>query len=110
LVKKGAEEITEIKSDKGSIGGMHSHNDRFFAQHTIQLEKGDRVYLFTDGITDQFGADTNKKLRPVNFRTWILESAEIPFDEQESFYAGKLAEWQKEESQTDDILVMGFGL
>ncbi len=110
LVKKGADEITEIKSDKGSIGGMHSHNDRFFAQHSIQLEKGDRVYLFTDGITDQFGEDTNKKLRPVNFRTWVMESAGIPFDELEHYYAGKLAEWQKEENQTDDILVMGFGL
>jgi len=110
LVKNGANEITEIKSDKGSIGGMHSHNDRMFNQHDMMLESCDRVYLFTDGITDQFGAQTGKKLRPVNFRQWVLESCNRPMQELESFFSEKLEQWKGGEYQTDDVLVMGFGL
>ncbi|MBI2259038.1 MAG: tetratricopeptide repeat protein [Flavobacteriia bacterium] len=54
-------ELFEIKPDKQPIGKyIHS---RPFTTHKINLEKGDEIYLFTDGFQDQFGGPDSLKFR-----------------------------------------------
>lgn len=108
LLKSGSLEIEEYKSDKGSIGGFHSNNERNFIQHKIQLNKKDRVYLFTDGITDQFGSETGKKLRAINFRNWVKDAQQIEIEEQRDYFVQKMEDWQGSESQVDDMLLIAF--
>jgi serine phosphatase RsbU (regulator of sigma subunit) len=100
--------IEEIKLDKGSLGGFHSNSERQFTSFNVTLNQGDTIYLFTDGITDQFGEATGKKLRPINFRNWILEGAQLDLSTQKEFFINKMSEWQGSEAQVDDMLLIGF--
>jgi len=102
--------IEEIKLDKGSLGGFHSNSERQFTSFNVTLNQGDTIYLFTDGITDQFGEATGKKLRPINFRNWILEGAQLDLSTQKEFFINKMLEWQGSEAQVDDMLLIGFTL
>ena len=53
-----------------------------FTNHIIDLEKNDRIYLFTDGYKDQFGGEKNKKHSPKAFRELVLNLSKLPFSEQ----------------------------
>ena len=65
IIRKGASEIEEIKADKQPIGKFA--NAQPFTTHEVSLEKGDTIYLFSDGFSDQFGGEKGKKFKAANF-------------------------------------------
>lgn len=79
-----------------------------FTRHTIQLEKGDRVYLFTDGFPDQFGGPNGKKFKYKPFKELLLEVHERPMEEQRRILQMVFDEWKGNLDQIDDVLVMGL--
>ena len=104
LRKDGEMEI--IKATKAAIGGF-TPDDQIFEQHKIQLQKGEALYLFTDGYADQFGGENGKKLTSKKFRDALLSIAQKPMKEQGFFLDDYIEIWKGTESQVDDILVIG---
>ncbi|MBK6833047.1 MAG: SpoIIE family protein phosphatase [Bacteroidetes bacterium] len=104
-VRKG-NELIEIKGSKFPLGFHHIKKD--FELQTLSLEKGDAVYLFTDGYCDQFGGDKNKKLNRKAFKELLLSISDMNGDEQEAFLEYSFKNWKQETEQTDDILLIGF--
>ena len=43
-------------------------NPKPFKTHNFELNKGDLIYIFTDGFQDQFGGDKGKKFKLANFK------------------------------------------
>lgn len=92
-----------------------------FTDHEIMMQKGDSVYLYTDGITDQFGYDEN--MRIVKYGTkrlykLLTSICDMPTNEQKKRIGIEFAYWRMggvEESnnlyeQTDDALLVGVKL
>lgn len=98
-------EITETKANKQSIGGSRTINT--FTNHSFQLEKGDTIYIFTDGFADQFGGEGEKKLTRKGFREVLLSLKDEPIAEQGELLDNFITSYRKETEQTDDILVIG---
>jgi serine phosphatase RsbU (regulator of sigma subunit) len=94
------------KADKFSIG--EDATELKFKLNTIQLEKGDMVYLFTDGYVDQFGGDYGKKFKYEPFRNLILRISELPVEEQHELLYETIVKWQGGYDQLDDILIFGI--
>lgn len=77
----------------------------------IDLLLGDRFYLFTDGITDQFGYDEEgrkRKFTPVRLQEWIVINHSTSLRRQEQILARLLSEWQGKEEQLDDLTLLAF--
>lgn len=53
--------LNEIKADKFPIGVNLDGKVDNYQNHTVQLKKGDCVYLYSDGYADQFGGAKGKK-------------------------------------------------
>lgn len=100
-------EIIELDSDPFSIG-TYVNNEREFTNHTLQLQKGDCLYLFSDGYADQFGGPRGKKFMRKQFRMMLLQHHGLPMSEQKWRIAETLDRWRGEGEQIDDILVMGI--
>ncbi len=79
-----------------------------FTRHTIQLKKGDRVYLFTDGFPDQFGGPDGKKYKYKPFKELLLEVHDRSMEEQRRILSMVFDEWKGSLDQIDDVLVMGL--
>lgn len=79
-----------------------------FTNHIIQLEKGDIVYLFSDGYSDQFGGPKGKKLYKKNFYKILEEASKWPIEHQRFILDKKFNEWKGDLEQVDDILVIGI--
>jgi len=102
LNEKGLE---MFRGDRKTIGGRFNAEQDFTNQE-ILLNKGDRIYLTTDGITDQnsperekFGIDRLTKV--------LARSFEMPMDKQKQCLEEELIGFMKYESQRDDITILG---
>lgn len=103
-------ELHIIKGDKMPIGGQKFKAETPFQTHEIQL-KGDgrqMFYLFSDGYQDQFGGPGQFKFMVKNFKELLKDMSSKSMMEQKYILGKTLSEWQGNEEQTDDILVLGF--
>jgi serine phosphatase RsbU (regulator of sigma subunit) len=98
--------IEEIKPTKISIGGL-TKSDQQFKTQTVQLQKGDTFYIFSDGYTDQFGGSEGKKLMTKKFKKILLDIQDLTMHEQEKYLADTADRWKAGREQVDDILVIG---
>lgn len=100
-------QLHEIAPTKAAIGGT-TDNDQIFKSHRIELKKDDMIYVFTDGYADQFGGPEGKKFMTKRFKDLLLSIHKKTAAEQEAKLEESLNEWKKNNSQVDDILVMGI--
>ena len=105
LVRDGA--IEHIRPNRMPIG-IYEQEPVPFTNHSIKLKKGDSIYLFSDGYLDQLGGPLRKTYRAINFRKLLLEIQDRPMGEQKVILMEKMAAWQGEVEQIDDVLVMGI--
>lgn len=108
--KQGEEAFEMIKANKFPIGGMelHENEKRKFTNHSIPVEKGDMIYVFSDGYADQFGGDRGKKFMVGNMQKLVAEIQDKPVKEQEQRLLRAFEDWKGELEQIDDVLVIGF--
>ena len=105
ILRKG--KVVEIKGDRLPIG-IHIHSEKPFTNHVLRLEKGDKIYLYSDGIVDQFGGDKNKKLSLQKLIKNILLHANKTMEEQNKLWNRFIKRWMKDEEQTDDMILIGI--
>jgi ligand-binding sensor domain-containing protein/serine phosphatase RsbU (regulator of sigma subunit) len=88
--------------------GMVTDETRPFALRQLNLQKGDIVYLFSDGFADQFGGPNNKKLSYKRFRDILSAGFRLPMHEQKQLLDEEFEKWKGHSHQTDDVCVMGI--
>lgn len=99
--------LIEYKATKASVAGWTSAQHKF-DNTDVQLQKGDTIYLCTDGYADQFGGDKGKKLRTANFKELLVSIQHLSMNEQEKFLLDHHLKWKGKLEQVDDILVIGI--
>lgn len=104
LVRKG--QLTEYKGDK-MPAGAHLKEVKF-SLHEIDLERGDNIYIFSDGYVDQFGGDEGKKFMAKPFKDLLMSVYGKSMPEQQMVLEDTLDKWQAALDQVDDILVIGI--
>tara|TARA_B100000809_G_scaffold241831_1_gene265356 strand:+ start:923 stop:2314 length:1392 start_codon:yes stop_codon:yes gene_type:complete len=98
-------ELHEIKGDKQPIG--YSENHTPFVDHQFQLEKGDMIYIFSDGFADQFGGPKGKKLKYKPFKNKLIENSDKSIEFQEQELNTLFENWMGKLEQLDDVCVIG---
>ncbi|ALO17512.1 Phosphoserine phosphatase RsbU [Salinivirga cyanobacteriivorans] len=98
--------LFEYKADKAPISVYPKMKN--FTQTTVNLEKGDQIYIFTDGYADQFGGNNAIKFKRNRFKKLLLahSSEKMPIQLkklEDSFY-----QWKGNHEQIDDITVLGL--
>ncbi len=106
IVRNG--EMLEYKGNNMPVAYYDNMTD--FTRYTIEMKKGDRVYMFTDGFPDQFGGPQGKKFKYRPFKDLLLEVHERPMEEQHRILSLIFEEWKGDLSQIDDVLVIGLRL
>lgn len=101
--------IEEIAPTRASIGAF-TEEKQVFENHTLQLSKGDRLYLFTDGISDQFGGLSDKKFSKKRLKEFLEQTASLTMQQQCAAFAKLMNEWQGKNDQTDDMMMVGIVL
>ena len=98
--------LIEIKPDKQPVG-YHYGEQKPFTNHEIKLQKGDTIYIFSDGYQDQFGGQRGKKFMSKRFRQLFIDIQTMNMEEQKEHLDKTIEEWKEGREQVDDILVIG---
>ncbi|MCS7018809.1 MAG: SpoIIE family protein phosphatase [Cytophagales bacterium] len=105
------EELREIKGDKLPIGGAVTE-PRNYTLHTINITQPAMVYMFSDGLQDQFGGPEGKKFMLRNLRNKLVAICDKPIQEQYDAIATTMKKWMEgygtSYKQTDDMMLLGF--
>ena len=103
-IRKGNLEI--FYPQKAAIG--FSEQGFKFENIEIELQKDDNIYLFSDGYADQFGGMKDKKLTTKKFKDLLLSLQSLPMRSQGIELEKFIIEWSGNNSQVDDMLVIGL--
>jgi serine phosphatase RsbU (regulator of sigma subunit) len=101
-----SDKFIEIKADRQPVGVYL--RELPFSEQTIQLQKGDSVYLYSDGYLSQFGGVSGEKYKSVRLKQFITNINHIPMKEQKTMLENEFSSWKQDYEQTDDVLIMGF--
>jgi PAS domain S-box-containing protein len=98
--------VHEFKGDRMPVGHM-DQGVRPFTTERIELKTGDRTFIFSDGLADQFGGPAGKRLKSAGFKQWLCASAHLSMEEQGQYLSDHFRLWKGTEAQIDDVLVIG---
>ena len=103
IVRSG--EVLETKADKQPIG-MYD-NRMPYTNHKIELQKGDLIYIFSDGYIDQFGGPKGKKFKSKPFKKLLLGIENESMNKQKELIDMAFENWKRDVEQVDDVCIIG---
>ncbi len=98
-------ELIVLKADHQPVGSFDQSSN--FTTHEFELQKGDCIYLGTDGYADQFGGEKGKKFKTANIKTLLISNSDRPSEEQSQVLEMTFDKWKGNLEQVDDVCVMG---
>lgn len=108
VVRKTDTEVRSIKGIRRSIGGMRIRKEPLkFVDEVLDLEAGDRLYLYSDGIVDQCNKE-RKSFGIERLLDTVYTSRKMPLEEQKTYIRNRLDSFSQNEAQRDDITFVGI--
>jgi ligand-binding sensor domain-containing protein/serine phosphatase RsbU (regulator of sigma subunit) len=98
-----------VKGNRSSVGG-ESVIEKMFDDQEYYLNPGDTIYLFSDGLPDQFGGKDGKKMKIARLKKLLEDVGSLPMEGQKEIIIKFFDEWKGNFDQVDDILMMGVRL
>lgn len=98
-------ELTHYRPDKMPVSIHYRMGD--FTLHTIDLQKGDCFYIFSDGYADQFGGPDQKKFMSARLKDELVKISELPMIKQGEMLNDLFVEWKGDNPQVDDVILIG---
>ncbi|MBA2612517.1 MAG: tetratricopeptide repeat protein [Bacteroidetes bacterium] len=99
-------EIVELPKDKMPVG--KGEREDAFTLNEIKMQKGDTLYLYTDGYADQFGGPKGKKYKYKQLNNQLVSINKLTAAEQAAALLKNFRDWKGELEQVDDVCVIGI--
>jgi serine phosphatase RsbU (regulator of sigma subunit) len=106
IIRKNNLMVDEIKANNQSVGS--SYLSKSFTNHEVSVEEGDTIYLFTDGLPDQFGGENGRKFGKKALRERLMSIVKLPLNEQKQIISKAIEDWKGNLEQVDDICIIGI--
>jgi len=104
--------LFELKPDKQPVSSYEFNHP--FETHEVEVSPDDVLYLFSDGIQDQFGDVKNhplgKKLKKSRLKKLLADQSYRPVEDQIKVLNHFLTNWKEGLTQVDDICIFAINL
>ena len=100
--------IIEFAASRSGISGSNKGSQLFYEDHFIDVEPGDKFYIYTDGFADQFGGEKGKKFKQKQLNALLVECNGLTMEEQKVLIENKFNSWKGSLEQIDDVTLLGF--
>lgn len=99
-------ELLEIKPDKNPVS-LHYRMEPY-SFNSLQLRKGDIIFLLTDGFQDQIGGDQGRKFQSGRIKEFLVNCYSDNFITQMERLEQGFANWKGKYSQVDDVTIFAI--
>jgi serine phosphatase RsbU (regulator of sigma subunit) len=103
LVRDGV--LHEYRGTRAPIGGVYS-KPKVFQEIELETQKGDMLFLFSDGATDLFNSE-GEKFKTKRLRELLLKIAPLSKSEKLSTIQDAFQQWSRGIGFIDDVLILG---
>lgn len=105
-------ELTEYKGSRKGIGGipLAKKTESDFENNVIDMQPGDRLFIFSDGLSDQLGGPERKKYQSKRIRDALESNVHSTMPALAHHFSHDFYEWMGPEKQVDDVLLIGIEL
>ena len=93
-----------------ALGQYIQMEHKHFETQVIKYNSGDMLYLYSDGLKDQFGGEYDKKFRFDRQVKLFEKIYQLPAHEQKIAIIETFEEWKGDLDQVDDVMVIGVRL
>ena len=104
----GGEESKTIKGSKFPIGSHQFKRPKVFDKQPLSIKEGDLLYIFSDGYSDQFGGEEDRKYLSGRFKKFLNGISHLSMSDQLERLTSEFDSWKGNSPQTDDILIIGL--
>lgn len=98
--------IKKYPADRQPVGVFIKEEP--FKSHKLNVKKGNIIWMFTDGFTDQFSEKDHKKFSSKRLKELLLKISEKSMSEQKNILNEAFKQWKGNFEQIDDILITGI--
>jgi serine phosphatase RsbU (regulator of sigma subunit) len=102
-------QIIEYAGSRAPIGDTLVKRKEY-SEIELPIQTGDRLYMFTDGIVDQFGGQQGRKYTAKRLKEFLIGIQHLPIGEQVERLEQEFQNWKNDNPQTDDICFLGLQL
>jgi serine phosphatase RsbU (regulator of sigma subunit) len=100
--------LKQIKGDKFPVGAFIEEKIQNFTLQRFTVEKGDSIFLFSDGFADQFGGPKGKKYKYLPFQQKLTSITDVTIPQQSHMMRKEFMDWKGNHEQVDDVLLIGI--
>lgn len=97
----------QLHQVRGSRSDISSHTSSIPTLQAVYLQPGDRLYLFSDGLTDQLNPE-GKKFSSSRLARFLEVNQYLNLSEQLTLLQEAITQWRAQAPQTDDILFLAL--
>ena len=105
LIRNG--KLKEYKANRLPIGGMQYKRKNGFDNHVIDIQKGDSIFVFSDGYQDQFGGPRKTKYSSLAIQEFLVAHNHLEMEQIKMSLENEFEHWRGMEKQLDDVLFIG---
>ena len=87
--------------------GFSGNKKKSFTKHEVTLEKGDSLYIFSDGYIKHFEENYKEKFKVSSFPELLVRINSMTMKKQKNILNNIVEKWIGDVEQIDDILVVG---
>lgn len=98
---------TLLKGDRFPIGGVQYKDQNKYTEQVLAFEKGDSIFIFSDGYPDQIGGKENRKFTTNQLLELMISLKDMKPEEIETSLDRAYGKWMGTNKQIDDVLVIG---
>lgn len=92
------------------IGGWQIEAERRYDTQLIHIPKNSQVYLYSDGMKDQFGGPSDKRFGFRNFKALLDNTSSLSCSNQKKIIEETFNRWKSNTPQTDDVCLLRIDL
>lgn len=105
-------ELIEYSGSRKAIGGipLAKKIEKDFENHLINYQDGDKIFIFSDGLPDQFGGEEGRKYLTRRVRENLTNNSDASMAHFSRLFPKEFYEWMGDHKQLDDVLLIGIEL
>lgn len=100
--------LNEVKGAKCTVGSVQQSETELPKDHELILKKGDRLFMHSDGIVDQFGGPAMKKFTSKSVNKLLEDTSKDGLTVQHEKIKNAFENWKGKAEQTDDVLLLMY--
>ncbi len=110
LIHVSGDTMNEIRGDKFPVGDATYGVNKRFTSNVIPYKANDMIYMFSDGYSDQFGGQFNKKFKYAKLKELLFSVRDLQMEDQLKATEDSFDSWKMEADQLDDVCLFGVKL